>query len=107
MLTRLGEALWRSLVLGLLLIAGCYRGDKPKFTEEELAQMPYAVREGLPKCSGGFVLAVGDKTITADEVIESPIITPDGAIVPLIERFRPIAQKNDFEQFREQARGEL
>ncbi len=127
LLTRLGGALWRSsiprgqrwhtprrvpvsycgLVLGLLLIAGCYRGDKPKFTEEELAQMPYAVREGLPECSGGFVLAVGDKTITADEVIESPIITPDGAIVPLIERFRPIAQKNDFEQFREQARGEL
>ena len=95
------------LVLGLLLIAGCYRGDKPKFTEEELAKMPYAVREGLPKCSGGFVLAVGDKTITADEVIESSIITPDGAIVPLIERFRPIAQKNDFEQFRKQARGEL
>jgi parvulin-like peptidyl-prolyl isomerase len=129
LLTRLGEALWRSsiprgqrwhtprrvpvsycgLVLGLLLIAGCYRGDKPKFTEEELAQMPFAQREGLPKCSGGFVLAVGDKTITADEVIESPIITPDGAIVPLIEYFRPIAiaQKNDFEQFREQARGEL
>jgi len=107
LLTRLGEALWRSLVLGLLLIAGCYHSDKPKFTEEELAKMPYAVREGLPKCSGGFVLAVGDKTITADEVIESPIMTPDGAIVPLIERFRPIAQKNDFEQFREQARGEL
>jgi parvulin-like peptidyl-prolyl isomerase len=95
------------LVLGLLLIAGCEGGSKPKFTEEELARMPYAVREGLPKCSGGFVLAVGDKTITADEVIESPIITPDGAIVPLIERFRPIARKNDFEQFREQARGEL
>ena len=107
LLTRFGESLWRSLVLGLLLIAGCYRGDKPKFTEEELAKMPYAVREGLPKCSGGFVLAVGDKTITADEVIESPIITPDGAIVPLIEYFRPIAQRNDFEQFREQARGEL
>ena len=107
LLTRLGESLWRSLVLGLLLIAGCGGGDKPKFTEEELARMPYAVREGLPKCSGGFVLAVGDKTITADEVIESPIITPDGAIVPLIEYFRPIAQRNDFERFREQAIGEL
>jgi len=107
LLTRLGEALWRSLVLGLLLIAGCYRGDKPKFTEEELAQMPFAQREGLPKCSGGFVLAVGDKAITADEVIESPIITPDGAIVPLIEYFRPIAERDDFEQFREQARPEV
>ena len=114
LLTCLGEALWRSLVLGLLLIAGCGSGNKPKFTDEELARMPYAVREGLPKCSGGFVLAVGPSrgrgklmTITADEVIESPIITPDGAIVPLIERFRPIARKNDFERFREQARGEL
>jgi len=93
------------LVPVLLLTAGCK--VKPKFTEEELARMPYVVREGLPKCSGGFVLAVGDKAITADEVIESPIITPDGAIVPLIEYFRPIAERGDFEQFREQARGEL
>ncbi|GAH82329.1 unnamed protein product, partial [marine sediment metagenome] len=88
-------------VLVLLLTYGCGGGSKPKFTEEELALIPLAQREGLPETSGGFVLAVGDKTITADEVIESPIITPDGAIVPLIEYFRPIAQKNDFEQFRE------
>ncbi len=84
----------------LFLIGGC-GGDssatgKPKFTEEELALIPLAQREGLPECSGGFVLAVGGETVTSDEII-----------LPVMEHFRPIARSTDFERFKEQARPEL
>ena len=78
--------------LVLLLVVGC-GGDKPKFTEQQLAQMPSPQRQGLPECSGGFVLVVGEETITSDQVI-----------APLIERLRPLAQSADFEQFKKQVR---
>jgi len=77
----------------LVLFSGCGGGKKPKYTEEELAKIPFAQRTGLPKASGGFVLAVGDETITADEIV-----------LPLIEDFRPFAQRSSFEQFKEEAR---
>ncbi len=84
-------------VLLLLLIYGCGGNSKPKFTEEELALIPLAQREGLPEASGGFVLAVGGETITSDEIITQA----------LLEYFRPIAQESSFEQFKEQAGPEL
>jgi parvulin-like peptidyl-prolyl isomerase len=83
--------------LVLLLTYGCGGGSKPKFTEEELALIPLAQREGLPEASDGFVLAVGGETITSDEIITEP----------LLDHFRPIAQKSSFEQFKKQARPEL
>ncbi|MFZ0033886.1 MAG: peptidylprolyl isomerase [Sedimentisphaerales bacterium] len=83
-------------ILVLLLTYGC-GGSKPKFTEEEMTRIPLAQREGLPEASGGFVLAVGSETVTSDEVLTEP----------LLEYFRPIAQKSSFEQFKEQARPEL
>jgi parvulin-like peptidyl-prolyl isomerase len=70
-----------------LLLAGCE--DKPKFSAEQLATMPLAKRDGLPEPSGGFTLAVGDQTITAEEVIE-----------PVFEKLVQTAQKRDFETFR-------
>jgi len=84
-------------VLILLLTYGCGGGSKPKFTEEELALIPLVQREGLPEASGGFVLAVGGETITSDEIITQP----------LLEYFRPTAQKSSFQQFKEQAKPEL
>jgi hypothetical protein len=77
----------------LVLFSGCGGGKKPKYTEEELANIPFARRTDLPKASGGFVLAVGDDTITADEIV-----------LPLMEDFRPFAQRNSFEQFKAKAR---
>ena len=62
-----------------------------------MARIPFAQKEGLPACSGGFVLAVGDETITTDEIITEP----------LLKYFRPIAQRSDFEPFKEQAKPEL
>jgi parvulin-like peptidyl-prolyl isomerase len=72
-------------------MTGCGGGDKPKFTEEELARIPHPQRIGLPKCSGGFALAVSGESITADEII-----------APLAEHFRAVAQRSDYRQFKEQ-----
>jgi len=76
----------------LLLLSGCW-GNKPKYTQEELAKIPFAQRDGLPEASGGFVLTVGGETITAEEIITEP----------LLKYFGPIAKSNGFEQFKEQA----
>ncbi len=81
----------------LLLTYGCESGNKPKFTEKELELIPLAQREGLPEASGGFVLVAGGETISCDEIITEP----------LLEHFKPIAQKSSFQQFKEQARPEL
>lgn len=78
-----------------LLACGC--GSKPKFTDKDLSHIPLAQRDGLPEASGGFVLVVGGETITSDEIIAGP----------LLDHFRPIAQKSGFEQFKKQARPEL
>ena len=83
------------LVPVLLLTAGCK--VKPKFTEEELAQIPLTQKTDLPKPSGGFVLVVGSETITSDEIITGP----------LLEHFRPFAQRNDFERFKKWAKPQL
>ena len=84
------------LVSALLIVGGCGVKDKPRFTEEELARIPPPQRNGLPECSGGFVLAVGDETITADEIV-----------LPLMEDLRPIAQGSTFEQFKGRAGPEI
>jgi len=75
------------LAAGCLMLAGCE--DKPKFSAEQLATMPLAKRDGLPEASGGFTLAVGDQTITAEEVIG-----------PIFEKLAQAAQRGDFEKFR-------
>ncbi len=92
-------------VLTLLLTVGCGR-EKPKYTAEELANTPFAQRDGLPEVSGGFVLAVSGETITTDERIKMPI-ERNGVILPLIDYFRPIAQRTSFEQFEMTARAEF
>jgi len=86
------------LVLAVLLVEGCGGGgDKGKFSEEELAVMPFAQRDGLPEASGGFVLAVGGETVTAGEIITET----------LLEYYRPVAQRSSLEQFKRQARPPL
>jgi parvulin-like peptidyl-prolyl isomerase len=75
------------LTVGLLL-TGCE--DKPKFTAEQIAAMPLAKREGLPDASGGFTLAIGEQTVTEEDVIG-----------PVFEDLAQVAQKGDFESFRQ------
>jgi parvulin-like peptidyl-prolyl isomerase len=78
--------------IALLLFIGCTKEEGPRYTEEELAQIPQPVRQGLPRPSGGFVLAVGQETITADDISG-----------PLIQRLTPVAQQNSFDDFVDQA----
>ncbi|MGA2173029.1 MAG: holo-ACP synthase [Sedimentisphaerales bacterium] len=75
------------VLTAVLLLAGCE--DKPKYTTEQLATMPFAKRDGLSEPSGGMVLVVGEQTVTEDEVIG-----------PVFEKLARVAQKGDFEQFR-------
>jgi parvulin-like peptidyl-prolyl isomerase len=78
------------IFIAVLFLAGC--GAKPKFTPEQLAVMPLAKRDGLPEASGGFALVVGDQTITAEDVIG-----------PVFERLAQVAQKSDFNGFKQLA----
>lgn len=94
-------------ISALLVVFGCISRDKPKFTEEELAQLPFAQREGLPAASGGFVLEVGGETITAVEVMELTIETSRGTPVTLMESLRPIAQRSSFGQFKDYVRDKV
>ena len=48
----------------------------------------------LPPATGGFALKIADQTITIDQIITAR----------LIERLRPLAQKNDFGKFKEKAK---
>ena len=76
-------------------MVGCGENEKVP-TEEELAKIPFAQKEGLPQCSGGLVLTVGGETITSNEIVG-----------PLTEHFSQFAQNNSFEQFKEQARPQV
>jgi parvulin-like peptidyl-prolyl isomerase len=78
-------------ILAALLTNGC-EGNKPKYTDEELVNIPLAQREGLPEVSGGFVLVVGGETITSDEITTEP----------LLEHYKPFAQKSGLVQFKSQ-----
>ena len=80
----------------LCLFVGCKGKDKPRFTEEELAQIPLVQTEGLPKASAGMVLSVAGETITSEEIVAE-----------LIEPFRPLAQRSNFQQFSKTARPEV
>jgi hypothetical protein len=90
--------------LSALLAAGCQSKSKP--TRKDLAKIPFAQKTGLPEPSGGFALAVGDETITSNEIIGS-LTEHEGMVVPLIERLGPIAQRGTLEQFKKQASPEL
>ena len=72
----------------LCLFTGCKGKDKPRFTEEELAQIPLVQTEGLPKASAGMVLSVAGETITSEEIAAA-----------LTNHFKPLAQRSSFEQF--------
>lgn len=54
--------------------------------------MPLARRDGLPEPSGGFALAVGDQTVTADEVIG-----------PVFEQLAKVAQQGDYQRYKQLA----
>ncbi len=62
-----------------------------------MSLIPLARREGLPSPSGGFVLAVGSETVTAEEIVTDR----------LVKAYRGSAQANSFTAFREDVRSEV
>jgi parvulin-like peptidyl-prolyl isomerase len=76
----------------LLFFLGCGGDEGPKYTEEELAQIPQPVRQGLPRPTGGFVLAVGQETISTSDISG-----------PLLSRLAPVAQQDSFDDFASRA----
>jgi hypothetical protein len=78
------------IILAAGVLAGCE--DKPQFTVEEMAKIPLSKRDGLPDASGGFTLAVGEQTITSEEVIS-----------PVFEKLAAAAQGGDYEKYRRAA----
>jgi len=83
---------WISILV-LLFALGCgSKNSKPRFTEEEMENIPLVEKENLPEASGGFVLSVAGETLTSDEVV-----------VPLVESYKELAQARTLEQFKTQA----
>jgi len=80
----------------LLLTAGC-GGDKPRFTEEEMARIPLPQRTDLPEISGGVVLSVGSETVSAEQI----------AVPAIVDEFRPLIERSSFEQFKAEAKPQL
>jgi len=81
-------------VLMFLLASGC-ESNKKALTDAEIERIAIAQKIELVEGSGGLVLMVGGETITSDEIV-----------LP-IERFEPVAQIRDFEQFKRQVRGKI
>lgn len=77
----------------LLMIAGCGKSGKGRFTVEEMAEIPLPQRQGLPAPSGGFVLVVCDEAITAEQIVR-----------PLMRDLTALAAKTDFPEFSRQAK---
>ncbi|MFH1718034.1 MAG: peptidylprolyl isomerase [Planctomycetota bacterium] len=83
------------LFMLMLLSAGGCESNKKSLTDAEVERIAITQKIELVEASGGLVLMVGGETITSDEII-----------LP-IERFEPVAQIRDFEQFKGQVRGQL
>jgi len=80
------------LISMLLFALGCKSASKPRFTEEEIKNIPLVEKENLPEVSGGFVLSVAGETLTSNEVV-----------APLVESYKELAQARTLEDFKTQA----
>ena len=92
-------------VLMLLLIGGCNGGNKP-LTDAQLERRAVTQKIELVEAAGGFVLMIDGETLTSDEIIETRTRL-NGMYISPMEYFGPIAKANEFEQFKERAKGQL
>ncbi len=88
-----------------MLLGGC-DGGKSRLTDAELERRTLTQKIELVEAAGGFVLMVGGETLTSDEIIDSRTRL-NGLFASPKEYFRPIAQANELEQFKERAKGQL
>ena len=80
------------LISMLFMVLGCDSSSKPRFTEEEMKNIPLVEKENLPQASGGFVLSVEGDAVTSEEVV-----------APLVGPYKELAQARTLEQFKTQA----
>lgn len=92
-------------MLMLLVIGGCGDGNS-RLTDAQVEHLAITQRIELVEAAGGFVLMVGGETLTSDEIIDSRTRL-NGSFASPKEYFGPIAQANEFEQFKERAKGQL
>ncbi len=76
------------VALILFVFAGCTEKEEPRYTPEELENIPQPIRTGLPPVQGGFVLAVGTDTITGKEMVDL-----------LLPRLAEAAQNMSYDKF--------
>lgn len=87
----------QKFALCLILLTIWTSGCKTQTSPPDPLPLATAQAEILPPASGGFVLAVGGQTITTDQILTDR----------LLDYFKPIAQKTDFERFKTLARPQL
>jgi len=78
-------------------VTGCGLGE-PKLSDEPKPVVAGRIKEPA--------LSVGGQLLTCSEAIE-PLVEADGTVVPVLERFKPIAKVTSLDDFREQVRPEL
>jgi len=83
------------VILVVLFTTGCFN-PKPKFTAEQLKNMPLAQRTELPDVSGGLVLSVDGQTLTADEIA-----------LPQAEHFKTLAKSASLQEFQSGAKNQV
>jgi len=90
--TNVKKTILLSICLAGLSAAGCEDARRGKFTQEEMANIPFARRTDLPIPSGRLVLSVSNETITVDEIV-----------TPVLQVYRPQPGTQQ-EAFRQRAR---
>lgn len=70
-MSRINLILFMICLAGLVLSGGCENDARMtgKFTEEEMAEIPFANHDNLPVVSGGLALSVKSETITIQEIL--------------------------------------
>ena len=84
------------VALAAVLAGGCGSGENNEIVERNDLGQDYREGLDLPAPSGGFVLSIGDETITSDKVI-----------APFTAQLRTVAQRADFEQFSKQVKPDI
>jgi parvulin-like peptidyl-prolyl isomerase len=92
-------------LLMFLLIAGC-DGGKGRLSDAELERQTITQKIELVEAAGGLVMLIGGETLTSDEIIDSRTQLNERFLSPM-DYYRPIAQANKLEQFKERARGQI
>jgi len=100
----LNAALW-ALAGMLICVVGC-QTDRSKLTDAELARIALAKEVELVKASGGLVLMVGGEALSSEKIIQTPVQIGQRK-VSLAEYLKPIAQRTELEQFKQQGQRDV